>query len=674
MTGQPEILVSPHILRPTGIVFQIGVGDGAWSEAVAPMVPEGEIHAFEMDAARLRTFCRRARAISSGVSILTQLLDGRTPDGAPPRAFLDGYCRRMGISRVSLLKIDAPGHEPSLLAGASDLLARRAVDVLQIAVRSLGPDADADLARALKGLSDRGYLLCVPGAEALRVVDRPDEVIAPAGRVELLAYAPRLREFVQGTQRGMFDYFELFRDFGIAPRGVVHVGAHHGEEYDNYKRAGVSRIVFVEGDPATAEKLRARFGSHGDVTCIQGLVSSREERVVFHRTSSSQSSSMLPLKEHLSIYPGITETATIELDASPLPRILERNGINPSGFNVLAIDAQGAELLVLRGAEDLLGHFEAIVTEINYEEVYAGCPLVEEIDTFLDAHGFERARETTPYHPAWGDALYIRRRRLSMRTLGSNGRFANQIFQYFFLALTARLEGSVAEAPDWIGERLFGLSAPRPREEYPVLRQDIQATSPADLLAELQSKPRENFDIWGYFQFHTSFYAPYKDLFRSTFTPGPEIRAALERARRSRLDGDETIVACHLRRGDYGYAFFHLTPTEWYLAFLRRIWPRLHKPVLYLASDDIDLVAPDFAEFDPLTSRDLDVTVEDAPFYVDFWMMSQCDVLACANSSFSFAAAMLNERAAMFVRPDIRVGELVPFLPWNCPVLFKDKV
>ena len=39
------------------------------------------------------------------------------------------------------------------------------------------------------------------------------------------------------------------------------------------------------------------------------------------------------------------------------------------------------------------------------------------------------------------------------------------------------------------------------------------------------------------------------------------------------------------------------------------------------------------------------------------------------GGSFSFTAAMLNETAQEFVRPDARLQALVPFEPWNAEVL-----
>jgi hypothetical protein len=52
-------------------------------------------------------------------------------------------------------------------------------------------------------------------------------------------------------------------------------------------------------------------------------------------------------------------------------------------------------------------------------------------------------------------------------------------------------------------------------------------------------------------------------------------------------------------------------------------------------------------------------------YYQDFHLMTQADVLGISNSSFSFSAALLNDRAKQFVRPvwdlDTRLAN---FDPW----------
>jgi hypothetical protein len=83
------------------------------------------------------------------------------------------------------------------------------------------------------------------------------------------------------------------------------------------------------------------------------------------------------------------------------------SGLPQQGFNFLNIDVQGFELEVLRGAAETLNYVDYILTEVNREELYEDCVLVEELDEFLDAYGFVR-EETSWGGGSWGDAFYVK--------------------------------------------------------------------------------------------------------------------------------------------------------------------------------------------------------------------------------------------------------------------------
>ena len=126
-----------------------------------------------------------------------------------------------------------------------------------------------------------------------------------------------------------------------------------------------------------------------------------------------------------------------------------------------------------------------------------------------------------------------------------------------------------------------------------------------------------------------------------------------------------TLVAIHLRRGDFGKLPFPIAPTAWYLKWLSQVWQSLDKPILYIASDDIDRVLSDFKAYSPLTSKDFDHPLKSAPYFFDFYILSQSDLLAISNSTFSAAAALLNTNAKGFLRPNFDQFKLIPYDPWN---------
>src|SRR6185503_15984935 len=67
--------------------------------------------------------------------------------------------------------------------------------------------------------------------------------------------------------------------------------------------------------------------------------------------------------------------------------------------------------------------------------------------------------------------------------------------------------------------------------------------------------------------------------FRALFAPGAKIRPLLERAWHAIEHAGKTVVGIHVRHGDFGYGQHWISPVEWYLPWLRAIWPELDKPV-----------------------------------------------------------------------------------------------
>ena len=71
------------------------------------------------------------------------------------------------------------------------------------------------------------------------------------------------------------------------------------------------------------------------------------------------------------------------------------------------MDVQGYELEVLKGSTDILLKVDYILCEVNRAELYKNCPMVEDIDSFLNEYGFKR--EITSWDGyTWGDALYTK--------------------------------------------------------------------------------------------------------------------------------------------------------------------------------------------------------------------------------------------------------------------------
>lgn len=309
-------------------------------------------------------------------------------------------------------------------------------------------------------------------------------------------------------------------------------------------------------------------------------------------------------------------------------------------------------------------------------------------------------------------APYVGPSVVSMSGFGELGRWGNQVLQYLFLKCYAARHGiEEIQTPGWVGASLFGLKdRPVQRALPPVIefRQTVAnstftndlldyvcASNPEMEVAELSptvlsqdvKNPPSNVDIWGWYQWHTKHFIDFKPLIQDTFQAVPEIHEEMSKSFdtniRHRGGKKRTVVGLHMRLGDYkniaASSFGYCAPSEWYLSWLQRIWPSLENPVLFVASDDIASVLRDFAEFDPLTAESAGVempnSAEDlkAGFFPDWFCLTQCDVLAISNSTFSFSACLMNRREkARFFRAHYH-GVMEEIDPWNTePILHRD--
>lgn len=260
-------------------------------------------------------------------------------------------------------------------------------------------------------------------------------------------------------------------------------------------------------------------------------------------------------------------------------------------------------------------------------------------------------------------------RRLALSRLGSNGRFGNQILQYGTARLYAQRHGLTLETPPWIGRHLFDLDDPLPGPALPRLSEEEAGLTRG--LAQGAPATAGGHDIDGYFCDDTTTLAPFADDFCGIFIKGERWRQRMAQVVGRLRDAGDTIVALHLRRGDFGWGKFWIAPETWYLDWLAGIWPRLVRPLLYIATDDPATLGA-FAPYRPLTATGLGLRpISGADFLDDFQALCAADILAISNSTFSFTASLLNRRATAFHRPDRAAGALVPYAPWSSAALLQ---
>ena len=199
---------------------------------------------------------------------------------------------------------------------------------------------------------------------------------------------------------------DILTEHRISITGAFHIGAHECEEIPFYQQLNLSLndVVWVDAIPQKIKEAKER--------CIPNVyhavvTDKDDEEVTFHVSNNGQSSSVLEFGTHAQEHPWVTYVENIVQKSTTIRSFVQQNQIDLSKHNFWNFDIQGAELMALRGAGDLIKTAAAIYLEVNEKELYKGCGLISEIDSMLAGYGFTRVATEMTVH-AWGDALYVR--------------------------------------------------------------------------------------------------------------------------------------------------------------------------------------------------------------------------------------------------------------------------
>lgn len=195
---------------------------------------------------------------------------------------------------------------------------------------------------------------------------------------------------------------------------IFEVGAADGRDCAHYRQLFPSATVHAfEPLPANFAKLQARADADPGIKAHQLALSDRAGKATFHVAAWSDASSLLPALDTGSTFDAYqAPTTTIEVDTDTLDAVAERHGV--TAINILKIDAQGAELAILKGAKKLLssGSISVIYTEAQFRPLYEGAGTFHEIAAYLAQYGFVLHNLYNINHnqrgeACWCDAMFL---------------------------------------------------------------------------------------------------------------------------------------------------------------------------------------------------------------------------------------------------------------------------
>jgi FkbM family methyltransferase len=171
--------------------------------------------------------------------------------------------------------------------------------------------------------------------------------------------------------------------------GVIHIGANSGQERDLYLSFDLE-VLWIEPIPEIFNLLVENIKPYLKQKALNYLITDKDnlEYVLHVANNNGASSSILEFRMHKDIWPEVKYERDIRLKSITLPLLLGDSKIECRQYEALILDTQGSELLILRGAAQILPNFKYIKIEVPNFESYSGCCKLTEVGDYLANNGF----------------------------------------------------------------------------------------------------------------------------------------------------------------------------------------------------------------------------------------------------------------------------------------------
>lgn len=200
----------------------------------------------------------------------------------------------------------------------------------------------------------------------------------------------------------LLDLKTLKNKYNLTITGVIHVGAHFGEEHTTYKELGINNIVYFEPVKKTFDVLKEKIKDAIIFNYALGDENKNIEMYIEELDSFGCSSILQPSSNY----------SNVAFSGKEVVEMKRLDDFNFTKFNFLNIDVQGYEFEVLKGSKILLNNIDYILCEIHRETPikqldYIGATTIEVIKNYLSEYGFSLVEENWA-GISWGDGFFVK--------------------------------------------------------------------------------------------------------------------------------------------------------------------------------------------------------------------------------------------------------------------------
>jgi FkbM family methyltransferase len=178
---------------------------------------------------------------------------------------------------------------------------------------------------------------------------------------------------------------KIENEFIKKTKGILHIGAHYGQEAERYQYNSV-KVIWIEAIPHVHEKLEKHISQFHNQTAVCALLGDQDNFLVeFHLASNDYASSSIYKFGKQLGFRSLSMNSKMTLPMIRLDSLYTLQAIRE--YEHWVLDVQGSELLVLRGAGDLLKNCKSMLVEVSTRQVYEGGVSWDDLQKYLSEFG-----------------------------------------------------------------------------------------------------------------------------------------------------------------------------------------------------------------------------------------------------------------------------------------------
>lgn len=193
---------------------------------------------------------------------------------------------------------------------------------------------------------------------------------------------------------------------GFRPAAIIHLGAGHCRELDDYLATGAGRIVLVEANPAIVQVLHRRTSNLAHVEVIPTAVAETGGKALLTILNLPAFSSLRAPTGLRKLFPGLRPRGQVEVETTSPVDLIDAGRLDSDRENMLVIDVPGEEAVVLDvlRTSGRLDRFATIVLHCGKTALYEGGQDADVLLRALEKDGYDAVRiedGTDPDRPGW---------------------------------------------------------------------------------------------------------------------------------------------------------------------------------------------------------------------------------------------------------------------------------